>query len=228
MATQQTVVENEVGKELVVFYQKTFLSRNKREALTHFEKEIRKVGNDCRLHIFLVITTFSVQSKKFEHHWVFDYFGRAFGNAFLTSHGKYTLLVVAHQQTFVKHRIYLPFRLAGCPCVIYGFQFVVLTFVGVWNLNQHTILAPVQLGTQCVPIWICPIKLTAKLKLTIAKSASELRFQAFLLNSAKDTLHSRRVPCLAALPRICVAPCANTSAHDRNRHYARHCCVKSR
>ena len=37
MATQQTVVEDKVGKEFVVFYQKTFLSGNEGETFTHFK-----------------------------------------------------------------------------------------------------------------------------------------------------------------------------------------------
>ena len=49
--------------------------------------------------------------------------------------------------------------------------------IGIWYLNQHPILCPIQLRTQCVRNWVKSIKLATLLQLSYTKSTTILWFQ---------------------------------------------------
>ena len=58
------------------------------------------------------------------------------------------ILLLEHEE------LSLAFQLTISPTFIHSFQLIILSFVGVRNLNKHSVLRPIQLWTQCVPIWI--------------------------------------------------------------------------
>ena len=64
----------------------------------------------------------------------------------------------------------LPLQLPASPGIVYSLQLIVLALVRIANLDQHAILAPVQLGTHRVPNWVQAIKLPTIFKLAFRKS----------------------------------------------------------
>ena len=98
---QQPIVEHEVCKILVVFYQQSLLPCDKGESLAQFKKEISNMGDECALQVLFIISRFPFQPEKLQDHWVFDDFQWRFGGALFSCHSQHLLLVIAHQQPFI-------------------------------------------------------------------------------------------------------------------------------
>lgn len=83
------------------------------------------------------------------------------------------------RKVLVEHGVYLTFKLALSPALIYCLQLIVFSFFRIRNGYKQFILRPVQLRTQCIRIRISPVKLTVQFQLSHSESTAIQRLYFF-------------------------------------------------